>query len=85
MSIAFIFPGSGNHFAGMGMPLSSRWPEIFRRQDSENLYLRSQFQPEMFWNGAPPAAIDDQSRGQRDGPPSASPPTRSAGAALRVR
>ena len=38
--IAFVFPGSGNHFPGMGMELSSRWPEIFRRQDAENLYLR---------------------------------------------
>jgi acyl transferase domain-containing protein/3-hydroxymyristoyl/3-hydroxydecanoyl-(acyl carrier protein) dehydratase len=60
--IAFVFPGSGNHFAGMGMPLSVRWPEIFRRQDSENLYLRSQFQPEVFWNGADPAVIDRDHR-----------------------
>lgn len=51
--IGFVFPGSGNHFAGMGMELSSRWPEIFRRQDAENLYLRDQFQPERFWNGTP--------------------------------
>lgn len=48
--IGFVFPGSGNHFFGMGMVLSSRWPEIYRRQDRENLYLRSQFQPELFWN-----------------------------------
>ena len=59
---AFVFPGSGNHFAGMGMPLSARWPEIFRRQDSENLYLRSQFQPELFWNGADAAAMDADHR-----------------------
>lgn len=60
--IAFVFPGSGNHFAGMGMPLSVRWPEIFRRQDRENLYLRSQFQPEMFWNGADTATMDRDHR-----------------------
>ncbi|NJD90017.1 MAG: acyltransferase domain-containing protein, partial [Geobacter sp.] len=60
--IAFIFPGSGNHFAGMGLPLSTRWPGIFQRQDRENLYLRSQFQPEMFWNGASPEEIDRDHR-----------------------
>ncbi|WP_224982326.1 beta-ketoacyl synthase N-terminal-like domain-containing protein [Geomonas agri] len=50
--IGFVYPGSGNHFAGMGMELSARWPEVYRRQDAENLYLREQFQPEQFWNGA---------------------------------
>ena len=60
--LAFVFPGSGNHFAGMGMELSCRWPEIFRRQNGENLYLRSQFQPEVFWNGAPPEEIDNDHR-----------------------
>jgi len=60
--LAFVFPGSGNHFAGMGMELSCRWPEIFRRQNGENLYLRSQFQPELFWNGAPLELIDNDHR-----------------------
>jgi PfaB family protein len=57
--VGFVFPGSGNHFAGMGMELSARWPEIYRRQDSESLYLRDQFQPEHFWNGAPIEAVND--------------------------
>ena len=56
--VAFVFPGSGNHFPGMGMGLSCRWPAIFRRQDGENLDLRSQFQPELFWNGAPLAEFN---------------------------
>ncbi len=60
--IAFVFPGSGNHFATMGMGLSCRWPEIYRRQDKKNLYLRSQFQPEMFWNGASAEAMDRDHR-----------------------
>ncbi len=60
--VAFVFPGSGNHFPGMGMELSSRWPEILRRQDRANLYLRSQFQPELFWNGAPAAELDRDHR-----------------------
>lgn len=60
--LAFVFPGSGNHFAGMGMEISCRWPEIFRRQNGENLYLRSQFQPEVFWNGTPAEEIDNDHR-----------------------
>jgi len=60
--IAFVFPGSGNHFAGMGMELFSRWPDILRRQDGENLLLQAQFQPELFWNGAPPSLINDDHR-----------------------
>jgi PfaB family protein len=57
--IGFVFPGSGNHFAGMGMDLSARWPEIYRRQDSENLHLRDQFQPGQFWNGASIESVND--------------------------
>jgi PfaB family protein len=57
--IGFVYPGSGNHYAGMGMELSARWPEIFRRQDGENLYLREQFQPEQFWNGAPMESVNE--------------------------
>lgn len=60
--IGFVFPGSGNHFPGMGMALSCRWPEVFRRQDSENQYLRSQFQPELFWNGAAAEVLDNDHR-----------------------
>jgi PfaB family protein len=60
--IAFVFPGSGNHYPGMGMELFCRWPELLRRQDGENLFLRSQFQPELFWNDAPSALINDDHR-----------------------
>jgi acyl transferase domain-containing protein/3-hydroxymyristoyl/3-hydroxydecanoyl-(acyl carrier protein) dehydratase len=60
--VAFVFPGSGNHYPGMGVELSARWPETFRRQDAENLRLRDQFCPELFWNGAPQAALDDDHR-----------------------
>lgn len=61
-SIAFVFPGSGNHFPGMGMELSARWPALLRGQDSENLHLRDQFQPELFWNGAGQAELDSDHR-----------------------
>ncbi|AGA27885.1 type I polyketide synthase [Singulisphaera acidiphila] len=48
--IAFVFPGVGNHFAGMGRDLSALWPEVLRAQDQETGSLRSQFSPETFWN-----------------------------------
>ncbi|MFA7061507.1 MAG: beta-ketoacyl synthase N-terminal-like domain-containing protein, partial [Pedobacter sp.] len=60
--IAFVFPGSGNHYPGMGIELSSRWPEIYRNQDRANQYLLSQFQPNAFWNDAPMAMINDDHR-----------------------
>jgi PfaB family protein len=60
--IAFVFPGSGNHYPGMGMELFGRWPEILRLQDRENLLLRNQFQPELFWNDAPSSLINHDHR-----------------------
>ena len=57
--IAFIFPGSGNHFAGMGRELSARWPAIFRRQDAQNRYLARQFRPGDFWNARLDEAVHD--------------------------
>ena len=56
--IALVYPGSGNHFPGMGMGLSVRWPEIFRRQDLANRYLRDQFQPQAFWSDQPLEALN---------------------------
>lgn len=56
--IAFVYPGSGNHFSGMGAGLSARWPEIFRRQDLANLYLRDQFQPQVFWSDKSSEALN---------------------------
>ncbi len=54
--LAFVYPGSGNHFDGMGRDLSTQWPEVMRRQQSENALLRSQFAPEYFWDGSCEAA-----------------------------
>lgn len=47
--IAFVFPGSGNHFAGMGQEISAQWPEIFRRQDEGSHFLARQYLPQAFW------------------------------------
>lgn len=56
VKLAFVFPGSGNHFDGMGRDLSAQWPEVMRRQQAENELLRSQFAPEYFWDGSCEAA-----------------------------
>lgn len=56
--IAFVYPGSGNQYMGMGRDLSVQWPEVFRKQDAENEYLLSQFQPEVFWNAESLSSIN---------------------------
>ncbi|MDD2804879.1 MAG: beta-ketoacyl synthase N-terminal-like domain-containing protein [Elusimicrobiales bacterium] len=47
-NLAFVFPGSGNQYIGMGRGLWTQWPEIVRRLDAENGYLRGQMVPELF-------------------------------------
>ena len=43
--IAFVFPGSGNHYVGMGRTLAVTWPEILRQMDAETLELKTQMVP----------------------------------------
>ena len=47
--IAFVFPGSGNHFAGMGRDLSACWPEVYREQMQQSRRLAEQYLPEQIW------------------------------------
>jgi 3-hydroxymyristoyl/3-hydroxydecanoyl-(acyl carrier protein) dehydratase/malonyl CoA-acyl carrier protein transacylase len=54
--VAFVYPGSGNQFDGMGRDLSAQWPEVLRRQHAENELLRSQFAPDLFWDAPADAA-----------------------------
>ncbi len=56
--IAFVYPGSGNDFAGMGREMALQWPEVLRRQDGENERLRGQFVASIFWSDAPPRPAD---------------------------
>jgi acyl transferase domain-containing protein/3-hydroxymyristoyl/3-hydroxydecanoyl-(acyl carrier protein) dehydratase len=44
--LAFVFPGSGNQYLGMTVGLGAQWPEILRRHDAENGYLRDQLAPD---------------------------------------
>ncbi|GAB4272898.1 MAG: hypothetical protein Kow0029_12080 [Candidatus Rifleibacteriota bacterium] len=41
----FVFPGSGNHFLGMGTDLALYWPEFVRRLDDRYELLAAQFAP----------------------------------------
>ncbi len=47
--LAFVFPGSGNHFLGMGRTLGAALPGIYRQLDAEVLYLKGHLMPQ--WVG----------------------------------
>ncbi len=46
--IAFVFPGSGNHYLGMGRDMGIQWPSILCRMDAETRQLKRQMIPERF-------------------------------------
>ncbi|MGE3164096.1 MAG: beta-ketoacyl synthase N-terminal-like domain-containing protein [Planctomycetota bacterium] len=54
--VVFVYPGSGNHYAGMGRELGVEWPEVLRAQDRAQKFLRSQLRPECFWRRVRTAA-----------------------------
>jgi len=47
--VAFVFPGSGSHFIGMGREMSAHWPQVLNQLDDENQALASQFARSRFW------------------------------------
>lgn len=60
--IAFVFPGSGNCYPGMGQELSRAFPEILELQDRENASLKQQILPEYFWNSDSLDVLKDDHR-----------------------
>ena len=60
--IAFVFPGSGNHYPDMARELLACWPAVLRQQDTENLKLKNQFQPDLFWSDTPLEYLNDNHR-----------------------
>ncbi|MFC1813812.1 beta-ketoacyl synthase N-terminal-like domain-containing protein [Thermodesulfobacteriota bacterium] len=46
--VAFVFPGSGNHYIGMGRRIGVQWPDILRKMDIETLHLMTQIVPDRF-------------------------------------
>jgi acyl transferase domain-containing protein/3-hydroxymyristoyl/3-hydroxydecanoyl-(acyl carrier protein) dehydratase len=57
--LAFVYPGLGSHFAGMGRELSVLWPDILRDAHTECASLRDQLDPSLWWNGELPRAFSD--------------------------
>ncbi len=45
---AFVFPGSGNHYIGMGREIGVQWPEILRKMDTETSQLKAQMLPHCY-------------------------------------
>jgi len=45
---AFVFPGSGNHYVGMGRGIGVQWPEILRKMDAKTQQLRTQLVPQCY-------------------------------------
>ncbi|MGD9192003.1 MAG: beta-ketoacyl synthase N-terminal-like domain-containing protein, partial [Desulfobacterales bacterium] len=46
--LAFVFPGSGNHYLGMGRGLGVYWPQILHEMDARTLWLEAQLLPEYY-------------------------------------
>lgn len=46
--LGFIFPGSGNHFPGMGASLMPLFPQVVAAQEAETETLASQLRPALF-------------------------------------
>ncbi len=51
VDVAFVYPGSGNQFAGMGRELALAWPEALRTGEHRTASLASQLVPELIWSG----------------------------------
>ena len=46
--VAFVFPGSGNHYVGMGAGIGVHWPQVIRSLDDETAHLKGQLLPHLF-------------------------------------
>jgi len=46
--LAFVFPGSGNHYLGMGRDIGVQWPEILHNMDARTRQLKTQLLPQCY-------------------------------------
>jgi PfaB family protein len=46
-AVAFVFPGSGAHYVGMGTGVGVQWPEVLRNLDAETARLNGQLLPRL--------------------------------------
>jgi acyl transferase domain-containing protein/3-hydroxymyristoyl/3-hydroxydecanoyl-(acyl carrier protein) dehydratase len=56
--LAFVYPGLGNQFPGMGRALSLLWPDVLCAHDAENEFLRDQLDPGIWWADDAPHSFD---------------------------
>jgi acyl transferase domain-containing protein/3-hydroxymyristoyl/3-hydroxydecanoyl-(acyl carrier protein) dehydratase len=57
--LAFVFPGMGNTFSGMGRELSSRWPDMFDAVAKKWSCPRDSMFPGLFWDRPVPERKGD--------------------------
>ena len=57
--VAFVYPGLGNRFAGMGRDLAAFFPEVLCGQDVESGFLREQLNPCVWWQDELATAFSD--------------------------
>ena len=58
--IAFIYPGSDNHFQGMCRDLALQWAAVLDRLNQENRWLGSQFAQGRFWQDSAASDLDHE-------------------------
>ncbi len=46
--LAFVYPGSGNHYVGMGRTLGAHWPEVLQTMDAATDQLQTQLLPQWY-------------------------------------
>jgi acyl transferase domain-containing protein/3-hydroxymyristoyl/3-hydroxydecanoyl-(acyl carrier protein) dehydratase len=46
--VAFVFPGSGSHYVGMGRTLGAHWPEVLQSMHRRTGRLKSQMLPHLY-------------------------------------
>jgi PfaB family protein len=46
--LAFVFPGSGSHYLGMGREIGVHWPEILHGMDARTQQLKTQLLPQCY-------------------------------------
>jgi acyl transferase domain-containing protein/3-hydroxymyristoyl/3-hydroxydecanoyl-(acyl carrier protein) dehydratase len=58
--LAFVFPGSGSHFMGMGEEFAEHFPDVITGGPHGPETFAEELRPDVFWTGETPLTDDDQ-------------------------